>query len=215
LINAIQLLPNSLVTVRTSEPSLRLIDRSLLASTPDHLTEAFGGDRASIDRLLPELYDQLNRLARSKLRSERVDHTLDTSALVHEAYLKLSGNTQVEWKSRSHFLAVAAIAMRRVLIDYAKGRNAQRRGGRGTVHVTLDGQVAGTLSGALESLDLLQLETSLTRLAAFNPRGADVVQYRFFAGLTYEEIAEVMGVSVPTVRRSWSVAKAWLAREMA
>ena len=169
---------------------------------------------ASIDRILPEVYDQLGRLARSKLRSERADHTLDTSALVHEAYLKLSGETRVAWTSRAHFLAVAAVAMRRILIDYAKGRNAAKRGGADAVHVTLDGSAVADGRGAMEPVDLLQLETSLTRLERFNPRGAAVVQYRFFAGLTYEEIAEVLGVSVPTVRRSWAVARAWLASEM-
>ena len=169
---------------------------------------------ASIDRILPEVYDQLSRLARSKLRSERADHTLDTSALVHEAYLKLSGETRVAWTSRAHFLAVAAVAMRRILIDYAKSRKAVKRGGADAVHVTLEGASLADGRDGLEPVDLLQLETSLTRLERFNPRGAAVVQYRFFAGLTNEEIAEVLGVSVPTVRRSWAVARAWLAREM-
>lgn len=169
---------------------------------------------ASVDRILPEVYEQLSRLARSKLRAERADHTLDTSALVHEAYLKLSGETRVAWTSRAHFLAVAAVAMRRILIDYAKSRNAEKRGGAHVVHVTLDGSAVADGRRGIEPVDLLQLETSLTRLERFNPRGAAVVQYRFFAGLTYEEIAEVLGVSVPTVRRSWAVARAWLASEM-
>ena len=168
----------------------------------------------SVDRIFPEVYDQLRRLARSKLRSERPGHTLDTSALVHEAYLKLSGETRLAWTSRAHFLAVAAVAMRRILIDHAKRRNAAKRGGADAVHVTLDGTAVAEADGGLEPVDLLQLESSLTRLERFNPRGAAVVQYRFFAGLTYEEIAEVLGVSVPTVRRSWAVARAWLADDM-
>jgi RNA polymerase sigma factor (TIGR02999 family) len=180
----------------------------------DALVSAHGIDSVSVDTVVPELYEQLRRLAHARLRSERPDHTLDTSALVHEAYVKLSGETRTGWKSRSHFLAVAAVAMRRILIDYAKGRNAAKRGGGDAVHVTLEPAAIGRHAGALEPVDLLQLESSLTRLAAFNPRGAEVVQYRFFAGLTNEEIAEVMGVSVPTVRRSWAVAKAWLANEM-
>jgi RNA polymerase sigma factor (TIGR02999 family) len=167
-----------------------------------------------MDRLLPVVYEQLSSLAHAKLRSERADHTLDTSALVHEAYLKMSGETRIQWKSRSHFLALAAIAMRRILIDYAKSRNAEKRGGGEVVHITLDGSAVSDVDGGLTPVDLLQLETSLTKLAGFNPRGAAVVQYRFFAGLTNEEIADVMGVSVPTVRRSWAVARAWLAREM-
>jgi len=167
-----------------------------------------------VDELLSEAYEQLQLIARSKLRSERVGHTLDTSALVHEAYLKLSGETRVAWQSRSHFLAVAAVAMRRILVDYAKARHAAKRGGDGAIHITIDpGALAGR-ARSVEAIDLLQLESSLTELAAFNPRGAAVVQYRFFAGLTHEEIAEVMGLSVPTVRRSWSVARAWLADAM-
>lgn len=173
-----------------------------------------GRGDASIPAVTAQLYEELRRLARSKLRAERPDHTLDTSALVSEAWVKLSGETRTEWKSRSHFLAAAAVAMRRILIDYAKGRNAMKRGGPDAVHVTFEpGAVAGPSAGA-EPVDLLQLETSLTRLAGFNPRGAAVVEYRFFAGLTHEEIAEVMGVSVPTVRRSWAVARAWLANDM-
>ncbi len=173
-----------------------------------------GRSDGSIPAVSAQLYEELRRLARSKLRAERSDHTLDTSALVSEAWVKLSGETRTEWKSRSHFLAAAAVAMRRILIDYAKGRNAVKRGGADVVHVTFEpGAVAGPSSGA-EPVDLLQLETSLTRLAGFNPRGAAVVEYRFFAGLTHEEIAEVMGVSVPTVRRSWAVARAWLANDM-
>ncbi len=185
-----------------------------LPDASDVIRAAFADDPDIVDRLLPELYDQLRSLARSKLRSERAGHTLDTSALVHEVYLKMAGETQVEWKSRSHFMALAAVAMRRILIDYAKGRNAAKRGGGDIVLVTLEGSAVPDSRGGLEPVDLLQLESSLTRLAAFNPRGAAVVQYRFFAGLTHEEIAEVLGVSVPTVRRSWAVARAWLANEM-
>lgn len=179
------------------------------------LLDTVGGDRDRAELLLSQLYPQLRRLAHAKLRSERPHHTLDTSALAHEAYLKLSGETRVEWQSRSHFLAMAAVAMRRILIDYAKGRNAAKRGGGQAVHVTLDGASIPEDRGTLEPVDLLQLESSLTRLEGFNPRGAAVVQYRFFAGLTNEEIAEILGVSVPTVRRSWAVARAWLAKEMA
>lgn len=185
-----------------------------LPDASDVIRGAFGDDPDVADRWLPQLYEQLRKLARSKLRAERSDHTLDTSALVHEAYLKMSRETPVEWKSRAHFLALAAVAMRRILIDYAKGRNAEKRGGGEVVHVTLDGSAVPDGGGGLEPVDLLQLETSLTRLAGFNPRGAAVVQYRFFAGLTNEEIAEILGVSVPTVRRSWAVARAWLANEM-
>lgn len=186
-----------------------------ILTTDEAVLRTVGGDEDLARRLLPQLYPQLRSLAHAKLRSERADHTLDTSALAHEAYMKLSGETRIEWQSRAHFLAMAAVAMRRILIDYAKGRNAAKRGGGDVVHVTLDGAAMADDRGSLEPVDLLHLENSLTRLEAFNPRGAAVVQYRFFAGLTNEEIAEVLGVSVPTVRRSWAVARAWLAREMA
>lgn len=180
----------------------------------DTLIRALGGDGVVVDRLMEALYDDLRRLAQGKLRGERPDHTLDTVALVNEAYLKLADHTRVEWRTRGHFLAMAAVAMRRILVDHAKARNAQRRGGGQAVHVTLEGEGVPGRAG-VDAVDLLALETSLTRLESFNPRGAKVVEYRFFAGLTHEEIAEVMGVSVPTVRRAWAVARAWLASEMA
>lgn len=174
-----------------------------------------GSGAPHVDRLAALLYDDLRRLAHGKLRGERADHTLDTVALVNEAYLKLADHTRVEWKSRGHFLAMAAVSMRRVLLDYAKARGADRRGGRWAVQVTLEGDLIRDSWDGGEILDLLELENSLNRLEAFNPRGAKVVEYRFFGGLTHEEIAEVMGISVPTVRRSWAVARAWLAGEMA
>lgn len=168
----------------------------------------------SVDAVIPHLYDELRRLAHAKLRAERSDHTLDTIALLHEAYVRVSNETQVVWRSRSHFLAVAALQMRRVLLDYAKRRNAEKRGGGRSESVTLDPALIADDRSGLTMLDLIQLDASLTRLEDFNPRGAAVVQYRFFAGLTHEEIAEILGVSVPTVRRSWTVARAWLAKEM-
>ena len=167
-----------------------------------------------VDDLTALLYDDLRRLAHGKLRSERDDHTLDTVALANETYLKLADHTRVEWQSRGHFLAVAAVSMRRILMDYAKARNAQRRGGGAARHVTLEAAALAEESSGMEAVDLLELEDSLNRLEAFNPRGAKVVEYRFFGGLTHEEIAEVMGVSVPTVRRSWAVARAWLANTL-
>ncbi|MDT8340237.1 MAG: ECF-type sigma factor [Longimicrobiales bacterium] len=172
------------------------------------------GDPAGVERFVAVLYDDLSRLAHAKLRSERPDHTLDTVALVNEAYLKLADHTRVEWRSRSHFLAVAAISMRRILVDHAKAHNAERRGGGRAVLVTLDGQPIPVDGHGPDAVDLLELENSLNRLEAFNPRGARVVELGFFAGLTHEEIAEVLGVSVPTVRRSWAVARAWLAQEL-
>ena len=163
------------------------------------------------------VYDELKGMARGKLRLEREGHTLNTTALVHEAYLKLVNQDRVEWQSRSHFFAVAAQAMRRILVDYAKMRNAARRGG-GAAHVPLDaasepGPSDESLSDA-QALELIDLDEAIQRLAEFNPRGADVVLYRFFGGLSYGEIADVLGVSEITARRAWTAAKAWLSREL-
>ena len=111
-------------------------------------------------------------------------------------------------------MAVAALCMRRILVDHAKARKAERRGGGSAVHLTLEGDLVAAEAGAMDAVDLLELEKSLTRLEGFNPRGARVVEYRFFAGMSHEEVAEVMGLSVPTVRRAWTVARAWLASEL-
>jgi RNA polymerase sigma factor (TIGR02999 family) len=180
------------------------------------LREVSHGNRDAFDRLVPLVYGELSVLARHKLRFEQVGHTLNTTALVHEAYLKLVDQTRAEWHGRHQFFAVASEAMRRILIDYAKRRKAGKRGG-GHADVPLD--VAGELpSGDLfedaQADELLALDDALTRLAEFNPQGARIVQYRFFGGLSNEEIAELMGTSPRTVRRSWTVAKAWLRREL-
>ncbi len=181
------------------------------------LHEAARGDRSAFDRLLPLVYEELNRLARARLRRERPGHTLNTTALVHEAYLKLVDQTEAQWRNRHQFFAVASEAMRRILIDYAKRRGTSKRGGR-VPHVDLDeaGQVpAGEgLFTDDQATELIALDEALHRLAGFNPQGARVVQYRFFGGLSIEEAAEVLGTSDRTVRRAWTVAKAWLRREL-
>ena len=195
---------------------------SLRSSGPSEITRALHdasrGNREAFDRLLPLVYDELKRLARGQLRMEREGHTLDTTALVHEAYLKLVDQDRVEWQSRAHFYAVASSAMRRILIDYAKGRNAQKRGG-GAAHESLDESgraLSRSLALAAEGgVDLLALNDALDRLAAFDARGASVVEYRFFGGMSHTEIAEVLGVSEITVRRLWQASKAWLRRAMA
>jgi RNA polymerase sigma factor (TIGR02999 family) len=175
------------------------------------LVQASGGNREALNRVFPLVYDELRRLAQRHLRSERADHTLNATALVHEAYVKLVDQTRVQWQNRAHFYAIASQAMRRILINYAEMRKAAKRGA-GALHVSLE--EAGVVL-AIEQVDeLLALDDALERLKAFNPRGADVVVYRFFGGLSYEEIAEVVGTSVITVRRSWSAAKSWLQREL-
>ena len=181
------------------------------------LREAAHGNRAAFDRLVPLVYEELRRLAHGKLRLERAGHTLDTTALVHEAYLRLVDQTRVEWSSRHHFFAVASESMRRILIDYARRRCADKRGANAG-HFPLEAAdsvpVEGLLSGT-EAEELLELDDALNRLAGFNPDGAKVVQFRFFGGLTNHEVAEVLGTSERSVRRVWTVAKGWLARELA
>lgn len=181
------------------------------------LRDASGGDRRAFDRLLPLVYDELRRTAHGRLRAERDGHTLNTTALVHEAWLRLVDQTRVEWQSRAHFFAVASDAMRRILIDHARRSRAGKRGA-GAVVVPLDAALDTEDPLALpdeQADELLALDDALARLAAFNPQGALVVQYRFFGGLTTDEIAAVLGTSERTARRTWTVARAWLRRELA
>lgn len=181
------------------------------------LVEVSNGKTDAFERLLPLIYGELKVIARSRLRAERSGHTLSTTALVHEAYLKLVDQSRVEWRGRQHFFAVAAEAMRRILVDYARHRRAAKRGGEQNV-VSLNEADALAIADDALSLEhadeLLALDEALERLAAFNPQGARVVQYRFFGGLGHDQIAELLGVSERTVRRSWMVAKAWLRREL-
>ena len=174
------------------------------------LHELRGGDEAAIGKLVPLVYEDLRRIARRQLLGERSDHTLSTTALVHEAYFRLVDLDRVEWQDRAHFCAVAAQAMRRILVDYARRRNAQKRGG-GQSHLSLDeNRIAVDDQAEL----VLSLDQALTRLAALDERLALVVEYRYFGGLNEEEAAEVLGVSARTVRRDWSKAKAWLFKEL-
>ncbi|MCU0622096.1 MAG: sigma-70 family RNA polymerase sigma factor [Gemmatimonadales bacterium] len=175
------------------------------------LLEAGHGNREALDRLLPLVYDELRALAHARLRGERPDHTLDTTSLAHEAWLKLVDQTRVAWQNRAHFFAVAARAMRRILVNHAEARRTARRGG-GAVHVALDDGVDA--AAAQRDDELLALDEALTRLATFNERGARVVEYHFFGGLTWEEIAETMELSPVTVRRAWAAARGWLRREL-
>lgn len=171
------------------------------------LAKASEGNRAAFDRLLPAVYDELRQLAGARLRLERAGHTLNATALVHEAYFRLIGQKKVEWQGRAHFFAIASQAMRRILINYAEARNAQKRGG-GAQHVELD--EAAQAMDATQAVELLALDEALKELARFNERGARVVEYRFFGGLTHDEIAEAMGLSEATVRRAWRSSRAWL-----
>ncbi len=179
------------------------------------LNEASRGNRDAFGQLVTRLYDELNAIAHRRLRLEATGHTLSTTALVHEAYLKLSDQPNAEWKNREQFLSIAAEAMRRVLVDHARGRQRAKRGD-GVALLPLDAADVSpaSLLNDDQAADLMALDEALSRLEAFNPEGARIVQLRFFGGLSNEEVATVLQSSERTVRRQWSVAKAWLRREL-
>lgn len=167
-------------------------------------------DKATLDALMPVVYAELHAIAQRTLRAERVDHTLQPTALVNEAYIRLSAQRSVDWMNRAQFFGLAAQMMRRILVNHAEARNAEKRGGLAT-RVTLE----ESLSWAGErDVDLVELDAALTALAALDPRQARVVELRFFAGLNIEETADVLEISPTTVKREWTVAKAWLHRAL-
>lgn len=179
-------------------------------NTVQLLKEIRGGSRTAFDDLYAHVYDDLRKAAHHRLARYRAGQTLNTTALVHEAYLKLADQEGMEWQDRAHFLALASRAMRFILIDHVRSRTAQKRGGA-EEPVPLDAvQIAVEEQGA----DLLTLNQALDDLARYSERLAQLVEYRFFGGLTYEEIAGVTGRSVPTVKRDWARARAWLFRAM-
>ena len=165
-----------------------------------------GGDQAALDQLVPLVHDELRRIARGYMRRERAGHTLQTTALVNEAYLRLVDQRSVRWQNRAHFFAIAAQLMRRILVDYARQHATRKRGG-GAIQVTL--AEAESLPTAREP-DLIALDEALLSLAEMDPRKSRVVELRFFGGLSIEETAEVLKVSPTTVEREWVTAKAWL-----
>jgi RNA polymerase sigma factor (TIGR02999 family) len=174
-----------------------------------------GADRGrAAEELMPVVYDELRRLAHGYLRRERAGHTLESTALVHEAYLRLADQQRVSWRGRTHFLAVGARMMRRLLVDHARHRGRVKRGGDWR-RITLDGAVASLLGRDLGPEDLLALDQALRKLADLDERQARIVELRFFSGLEVAEVAEVLGVSKRTVEGHWTHARAWLRRELA
>lgn len=167
--------------------------------------------KAAYDRLLPLVYDELRRIADARLRSERDDHTLQATALVHEAYLKLVDQVQASYESRVQFLRVSSTVMRRILIDHARARNRDKRG-KHAQQVPLSDHV---LEEGTAGVDLLALDEALQSLQAFDPRKVQIVEMRFFAGMTVPETADALGLSPATVKRDWEVARLWLTRDMA
>jgi RNA polymerase sigma factor (TIGR02999 family) len=169
------------------------------------------GDDRQVDALLPVVYEELRRLAAAYLRRERPGQTLQPTALVHEAYLRLMKDRPDRWQNRAHFCAIAAHSMRQILIERARARGAQKRGGA-QPRVTLD---EALVAGQSASFDLVALDEALERLEKIDPDQARLVELRFFGGLTIEETADAMNISPATVKRHWMVARAWLARELA
>ncbi len=179
-------------------------------ATTKVLQELERGDSSAASRLFPLVYDELRALAAAQMRRERPDHTLQPTALVHEAFLRLIEQTNVDWKNRAHFFAVAAQAIRRILIDHARKHNAQKRGGD-FARVPLE-DAAPENRG--RTLDLVALDDALERLAERSSRQAQIVEMRYFGGLTGEEVAHVLGVSRTTVADEWAIARAWLLKEL-
>jgi RNA polymerase sigma factor (TIGR02999 family) len=170
-----------------------------------------GGEAAAADRLIPVVYEELHRQAACAMRREGNSHTLQATALVHEAYLRLVDQQRVQWRNRAHFFGIAAEVMRRVLVDHARARDAAKRGG-GAQRLTL-GDALGVPSDGTDA-DVLALHEALERLALLDPDQARLVELRYFGGLNIEESAEALGVSPATVKREWAVARAWLRREL-
>jgi RNA polymerase sigma factor (TIGR02999 family) len=164
-----------------------------------------------VEEVFPLVYDELRRIAARKLRHERTSHTLSATALVHEAWLELTKLNRIEWQNRSHYLATAAQAMRRILIDYAVARGRQKRGGGHAIQ-SIDGDVWAVAESRGE--DLLALDEALTRLGAMHRRQAQIVECRFFGGMSVDETADVLRISPATVKREWATARAWLNREL-
>jgi RNA polymerase sigma-70 factor (ECF subfamily) len=183
-------------------------------SAPQTITRLLGevrqGDAQALDRLLPLVYAELHYIAERHMSGERPDHTLQPTALVNEAFLRLVGGTPSEFNDRTHFLRAASSAMRHVLVDHGRKRHAAKRGDGG-LHVTLDDALVGTPG---KSLDILALDDALTRLAEADPRCAQVVELRFFGGLSIPEVAVALGTSMATVKRDWQFARGWLANEI-
>lgn len=168
------------------------------------------GDTNALDQLLPLVYDELRRLAQSYLRRENVGHTLQSTALVHEAYLRLVDQRNVNWQNRSHFFGIAAQMMRRVLVDHARAHHAAKRGSGG-IKVTLD---EGLVAAEQRDVNVIALDGALNKLSEIDPQQSRIVELRFFAGLSIEDTAEVLKISPATVKRDWAMAKAWLYGEM-
>jgi RNA polymerase sigma factor (TIGR02999 family) len=176
------------------------------------LQEWQGGDAHALERLIPLVYDELQKLASRYLSRERRDHTLQTTALVNEAYLRLAGS-ESQWQNRAHFFGVAAKVMRRILVDHARRDGRAKRGG-GAPHLVLDDVDVPSAQSPVDAVDAYALDQALSRLEALDPHQGRLVELRYFGGMTIEETATVMGISTASIKRDWAVARAWLYREL-
>jgi RNA polymerase sigma factor (TIGR02999 family) len=185
-----------------------------MPQTPQNVTQLLigwgNGEDEALDKLVPLVYDELRRQAARYLRHERAGHTLQTTALIHEAYLRLIDQKNVHWQNRAHFFGIAAQMMRRILVDHDRTKKRAKRGGS-AVRISLSDT---TLKSAGQDLDIVALDEALNRLAEIDEQQSRIVELRFFSGLTVEETAEVLSISTATVKRDWSMAKAWLHREL-
>ena len=175
------------------------------------LLEWSQGSQAALDQVTPLIYDELRRLAARQLRRERPGHTLQSTALVHEAYLKLIDQQRVQWHDREHFFAVASQMIRRILVSYARSRNSIKRGAGRTMLTLNDAGTAGTTS----EIDLIALDDALGRLSRLDPQQGRIIELRFFGGVSIQGTAKLLGISTTTVNRDWKLARAWLHRELA
>ena len=181
-----------------------------LRDTTQLLVKWSKGDQQALQELMPRVYDELRRVAAHLLRRERAGHTLQPTALVHEAYLRLVDQTRADWRNRAQFLAVAAQMLRRVLVDHARAKQRRKRGS-GTVVISLEESL---VSGPARNLDVLALDEALSELARLDPQQSRIVELRFFAGVSIEQTSASLGISPATVKRDWAVARAWLYRRL-
>jgi RNA polymerase sigma factor (TIGR02999 family) len=197
-----------------ASPSSAGVDNILSKESISPVTELLfrwrGGDREALEELMPLVYGELRRLARHYLQMERIGHTLQSTALVHEAYLRLAGENVPQWQNRAHFFGIAAHVMRQILVEHARGHGAAKRGGS-ACKLTLDDAVA---LPERKDVDLVALDDALKDLARLDEQQSRIVELRFFAGLTIEDTSEVLGISPATVKREWTSARAWLYREI-
>lgn len=170
-----------------------------------------GGDKEALDRLAPLVYNELHRIAKRLMAGQRLNHTLQATALVNEAYVRLVDAGEASWQDRAHFFALCARAMRQILVDHARGRASVKRGGE---HIMIELDEAAVAAPPSPSVNLLELDEALRRLATLDPRKSQVVEMRFFGGLSLEETAEALNVSTKTVQRDWDMARAWLYAEL-